>query len=139
MKKRILLLVPCLLLALGLLTACGSNGGGQTSGSIENQLINATWEGKAKDASGLIKILFPLLDDDAELISIKFDSESNSKTGYISVLNQKVDFTWNIKDKDHIVLTFENSILPLSLDFRLNGDSLSLTGNGINIKLNRHT
>ena len=136
MKKRILLLIPCILLALGLLTACGDNGS-QSSGSIENQLINAEWKGNADTSSGLINIGLPIFDL-SDIITIKFDSDSNgNKTGFISVLNQKVDFTWNIKDKDHIVLTFENSILPLSLDFRLNGDSLSLTGTGINIKLTR--
>lgn len=132
MKKRILLLIPCILLALGLLTACGGNGS-QSSEAVEQQLINATWEGNAKDTSGFLVINLPFTDKD--LVTIKFDSDSNGKTGYISVLNQKVDFTWKVTD-GKVVLTFGNLIhIPLNYEFSLDGDSLTLKGTGININL----
>ena len=74
MKKRILLLIPCLLLALGLLTACGDNGS-QSSGSIENQLTSATWStsvGSLEDFEGLIDIKLPF--ELGNLVKINFDS-----------------------------------------------------------------
>ena len=134
MKKRILLLIPCILLALGLLTACGSNGGGQSSEAVEQQLISAKWNGQAKDSSGLIKIGLPFFTD-KDLITIKFDSDSNGKTGYIAVLDHHLNFTWKVQG-DKVVLTFDNLIhIPLSYKFSLDDGTLSLTGKGIDINL----
>ena len=132
MKKRILLLIPCILLALGLLTACGGNGS-QSSEAVEQQLINATWEGNAKDTSGFLVINLPFTDKD--LVTIKFDSDSNGKTGYIAVLDHHLNFTWKVQG-DKVVLTFDNLIhIPLSYKFSLDDGTLSLTGKGIDINL----
>ena len=133
MKKRILLLVPCLLLVLGLLTACGSNGGGQSDKAVEQKLISATWEGKAEDFSGLVSIGLPF--HNSNLVTIKFDSDTNNKTGYISVLDQRMNFTWNVKG-NKIVLKFGNIIhIPLDYTFSLDDNSLTLTGIGVDINL----
>ena len=143
MKKRILLLVPCLLLVLGLLTACGSNGGGQSSGSIENQLTSATWSTNVDDPDnfkGLVDIKLPF--DLGNLVKINFDS--NGK-GSISVFENSplplppINFQWDIKSGNQIALTFDSFFggKPIDLNFTLDGNGLRLTGPDINIKLDR--
>ena len=139
MKKRILLLIPCLLLALGLLTACGDNGS-QSSGSIENQLINAKWTttvDNEEDFKGLIDIDLPF--DLGKLVTIKFDS---NKTGYIQIGQTglvKVGFTWSVVSGEQVNLKFGSGIGDHSFDltFHLDKDSLSLKGSGIDINLSR--
>ena len=142
MKKRILLLVPCLLLVLGLLTACGDNGS-QSSGSIENQLVNANWSttvDNKDDFKGLIDINLPF--DLGNLVKINFDS--NGK-GSISVFENSplplppINFQWDIKSGNQIALTFDSFFggKPIDLNFTLDGNGLRLTGPDINIKLDR--
>ena len=142
MKKRILLLIPCILLALGLLTSCGDNGS-QSSGSIENQLTRATWStsvGSLEDFEGLIDIKLPF--ELGNLVKINFDS--NGK-GSISVFENSplplspINFQWDIKSGNQITLTFDSSFggKPIDLNFTLDGNGLKLTGPDINIKLDR--
>ena len=138
MKKRILLLVPCLLLALGLLTACGSNGsGGQSTGELKNKLTQYTWQGSAESTSGNIGIGLPF--GLGKLIDIKFDDNG---TGYITFLEggPAMHFYWHITD-DEVRLSFnkDEGYLPFKLNFSMNDHSLTLKGtgllSGININL----
>ena len=127
MKKRILLLVPCILLLLGLLTACSGNGG-QTSQTAEEKLTNTTWTGEVEDASGLIDINLPF--DMGKLITIRFNAD---KTGYIQILNKTQNFTWDARGSQ---ITIKSTAFKTrTLNFHLDGDSLVLRGTGININL----
>ena len=82
MKKRILLLIPCILLALGLLTACGDNGSGSMSDeAIKNHLINVEWEGKGSSSSGTGIIGLPF--DLGNLLKFKFNDDG---TGSVTIL-----------------------------------------------------
>ncbi len=130
MKKRILLLIPCLLLALGLLTACGGNGSGvtgsdQPDNAIKEQLINFDWEGEASgDAS--IGLPFGL----GDLLTFEFDEDG---TGSLSVLKDidllKFDFKWTVQDGE-ICLEFEHNIIG-DMYFYMNKNALILKTTGI--------
>ena len=131
MKKRILLLVPCLLLLLGLLTACG--GSVQTDQTAEQKLAGTTWSGEVKsdsDLNGLIDIDLPF--DMGKLITLRFNSNG---TGYMEFLNKTQNFTWNVNGKQ-VTLRFTGGSRERTLNFNFNGDSLTLQGTHINIRLN---
>lgn len=135
MKKRILLLVPCLLLVLGLLTACGSNGGGQSDDAAEQQLFNTTWQSKVDENTklgGLINIDSSFWGD---ILTIKFDDDH---TGYIGIFEDSkfhIDFNWKV-NKNQIVLTFNKAgFIPIHINFRLANGRLILEGNNFNIDL----
>ena len=143
MKKRILLFIPCLLLLLGVLTACGST---ESSEAVKDKLVNATWttqvedpddfKGFSDDFKGLIDIDLPF--DLGNLVTIKFDSDG---TGYISIgekLPVKVNFDWEVNGRQ-IDLKLRTGIgsRDLKMNFRLDENALRLNGTGININLNR--
>ena len=143
MKKRILLLVPCLLLLLGLLTACG---GTESSEAVEDKLVNATWttqvedpddfKGFSDDFKGFIDIDMPF--GLGNLVTLKFNSD---KTGYIQIGETgliKFNFDWVVSGRQ-INLKFDSAIGDHSsnLTFQLDDTSLRLKGKNININLNR--
>ncbi|GJN65261.1 hypothetical protein [Faecalibacterium gallinarum] len=136
MKKRILLLIPCILLALGLLTACGDNGS-QSSGSIENQLINAKWESSISNDTklgGLIDIDSHL----GDILTIKFEKNG---TGYIDILKNsgfQITFNWEVNQATkQIKLTFDKAgFIPFNLNFQLDPSGLVLDGTNFKIKFN---
>ena len=143
MKKRILLLVPCLLLLLGLLTACG---GTESSEAVEDKLVNATWttqvedpddfKGFSDDFKGFIGIDMPF--GLGNLVTLKFNSD---KTGYIQIGETgliKFNFDWVVSGRQ-INLKFDSAIGDHSsnLTFQLDDTSLRLKGKNININLNR--
>lgn len=136
MKKKLLILVPCFLLLLGLLTACGGSG---SPDAVEQKLVNATWTTQVEDSDdfkGLIDIDLPF--DLGNLVTIKFDSDG---TGYISIgekLPVKVNFDWEVNG-GQIELKLVTGIgsRDLKLNFRLDDNALRLNGTGININLNR--
>ncbi len=129
MKKRILLFIPCLLLLLGVLTACG--GSVQTDQTAEQKLAGTTWSGEVKsvsDLNGLIDIDLPF--DMGKLITIRFNAD---KTGYIQILNKTQNFTWDARGSQ---ITIKSTAFKTrTLNFHLDGDSLVLRGTGININL----
>ena len=136
MKKRILLLVPCLLLLLGVLTACGST---ESSEAVEDKLVNATWTTQVKDPDdfkGFIDIDMPF--GLGNLVTLKFNSD---KTGYIQIGETgliKFNFDWVVSGRQ-INLKFDSAIGDHSsnLTFQLDDTSLRLKGKNININLNR--
>ena len=136
MKKRILLLVPCLLLLLGVLTACGST---ESSEAVEDKLVNATWTTQVKDSDdfkGFIDIDMPF--GLGNLVTLKFNSD---KTGYIQIGETgliKFNFDWVVSGRQ-INLKFDSAIGDHSsnLTFQLDDTSLRLKGKNININLNR--
>ena len=143
MKKRILLLVPCLLLLLGLLTACGST---ESSEAVEDKLVNATWTTQVEDSDdfkgfsdafkGFINIDMPF--GLGNLVTLKFNSD---KTGYIQIGETgliKFNFDWVVSGRQ-INLKFDSAIGDHSsnLTFQLDDTSLRLKGKNININLNR--
>ena len=136
MKKRILLLVPCLLLLLGLLTACG---GTESSEAVEDKLVNATWTTQVEDSDdfkGFIDIDMPF--GLGNLVTLKFNSD---KTGYIQIGETgliKFNFDWVVSGRQ-INLKFDSAIGDHSsnLTFQLDDTSLRLKGKNININLNR--
>lgn len=138
MKKRILILVPCILLILGLLTACDGTGG-QTSQTAEQQLTNTTWSTRVEDKDdfqGLIDIDMPF--GLGDLVTLKFNAD---KTGYLQIGETgliKFDFTWVVSGSQ-INLKFGSAIGNRSsnLTFHLDDNSLRLKGTNININLNR--
>ncbi len=129
MKKRLLLLVPCILLLLGFLTACtGGTVSGQTA---EQKLAGTTWTGEIEDESdvnGLIDIDLPF--DMGKLITLRFDSDG---TGSLKILNQTQNFTWNVNG-NQVILNFD-FFGKRAMNFYLDGDKLVLRGTGININL----
>ena len=136
MKKRILLLVPCLLLLLGVLTACGST---ESSEAVEDKLVNATWTTQVEDSDdfkGFIDIDMPF--GLGNLVTLKFNSD---KTGYIQIGETgliKFNFDWVVSGRQ-INLKFDSAIGDHSsnLTFQLDDTSLRLKGKNININLNR--
>lgn len=138
MKKRILLFIPCLLLLLGVLTACGST---ESPEAVEDKLVNATWTTQVEDSDdfkGLIDIDIDHPFDLGNLVTIKFDSDG---TGYISIgekLPVKVNFDWEVNGRQ-IDLKLRTGIgsRDLKMNFRLDENALRLNGTGININLNR--
>lgn len=134
MKKRLLLLVPCILLLLGFLTACTGSASVQTNETAQ-KLAGTTWESDDdSDVNGLISINLPF--DMGNLFTLKFNSNG---TGYLTTLNKNHNFTW-VANGDLVRITFEGTNIfgdPRSLNFSLDGDSLILRGTGININLNR--
>ena len=130
MKKRILLLIPCILLALGLLTACGSNGSGvtgsdQPDNTIKEQLVKFDWEGKAS-GDGQVSLPFGL----GDLLTFEFN---DNRTGSLSFLKGidlcNIDFEWTVKDGE-ICLEFEHNIIG-DMYFYMNKNALILKTTGI--------
>ena len=136
MKKRILLFIPCLLLLLGVLTACGST---ESSEAVEDKLVNATWTTQVEDPDdfkGFIGIDMPF--GLGNLVTLKFNSD---KTGYIQIGETgliKFNFDWVVSGRQ-INLKFDSAIGDHSsnLTFQLDDTSLRLKGKNININLNR--
>ena len=128
MKKRILLLIPCILLALGLLTACGDNGSGSMSDeAIENHLINVEWEGKGSSSSGTGSIGLPF--DLGNLLKFKF---KNDGTGSVTILENSAgtssfQFYWTVED-GFVNITFKDTLLNI---FKF---KLTITDNKLNLK-----
>ena len=138
MKKRILLLIPCILLALGLLTACGGKGSGVTGSdqpddTIKEQLIKFDWEGSAS-GDGSISLPFGL----GDLLTFEFNEDRTGSLSFLKNINLlKFDFKWTVQDGE-ICLDFDHTIGDMS--FYMNKDTLVLKTNGlwpIEIKLNR--
>lgn len=136
MKKRILLFIPCLLLLLGFLTACG---GSESPDAVEQKLVNATWTTQVEDSDdfkGFIDIDMPF--GLGNLVTLKFNSD---KTGYIQIGETglvKFNFDWVVSGSQ-INLKFDSAIGDhfSNLTFQLDDTSLRLKGKNININLNR--
>lgn len=136
MKKKLLILVPCFLLLLGLLTACGGSG---SPDAVEQKLVNATWTTQVEDSDdfkGFIDIDMPF--GLGNLVTLKFNSD---KTGYIQIGETglvKFNFDWVVSGSQ-INLKFDSAIGDhfSNLTFQLDDTSLRLKGKNININLNR--
>ena len=130
MKKRILLLIPCILLALGLLTACGDNGSGvtgsdQPDNTIKEQLVKFDWEGKAS-GDGQVSLPFGL----GDLLTFEFNDDGTGSLSFledIDLLN--FDFTWTVQDGE-ICLDFKQSTFG-DMSFYMNKNTLVLKTTGL--------
>lgn len=128
MKKRLLLLVPCILLLLGFLTAC--TGSGTTSEqTAEQKIAGTTWSMEDNSAlEGLIDIDLPF--GMGDLVTVRFDDNGR---GVVKVLNQNLNFSWNVQG-GKIVMAFDGKESKI-MDFYLDDDSLVLKSFGLNINL----
>ena len=141
MKKRILLLIPCLLLALGLLTACGGNGSQSSDEDAENKLTSSKWSATIDEASefnGILNLESSFL---GEILDINFEDNG---TGYISILGNSdhaLNFNWYIKDNKIQLKIGKIGYIPFELDFSMNNSSITLKGTGlfekVSLELNR--